>query len=197
MLDNALTTEAPQLLSETAKARDTKFLNFLLQQRVDGVEMAEEGNTPLFNASRLGFASMVKRLLDAGANVQCAAGSVTPLHVLAEKTNTLIVDYLLEAGADGNALSPKGDAALYFASIYGNLYVIRKSLGKGAQARLAAPSIISPLDTAAARGHADIVEVLTDAGPDLDARKFDMTPVLVAIHTSMNESLSVSSLGVR
>ena len=73
---------------------------------------------------------MVKRLLDAGANVQCAAGSFTPLHVLAEKTNTLIVDYLLEAGADGNALSPKGDAALYFASIYGNLYVIRKAWAK-------------------------------------------------------------------
>ena len=88
---------------------------------------------------------MVKRLLDAGANLQCAARSIIPLHDSAEKIYTLTVDYLLEVGADVNALRSKGDAALYFASTYGNLYVIR-NLGKGAQARLAAPSIISPLD---------------------------------------------------
>ena len=73
---------------------------------------------------------MVKRLLDAGANVQCAARSIIPLHESAEKIYTLTVDHLLEVGADVNALRPKGDAALYFASTYGNLYVIRKIFGQ-------------------------------------------------------------------
>lgn len=160
---------------------ETRKLNFLLQERVDVNRTDGEGNTPLFNASKLGFASMVKRLLDAGANVKFAAGGFTPLHVSAEKKYMLIMDYLHEAGVDVNALSPKGNAALYFAISYGNLDMVRKLLSKGAQTRLAVPSIICPLHAATARGHADIVEALIDAGAKYDARNFDTTPVLVAI----------------
>lgn len=181
MLRDAVGTEAPHILSWTIKARNTEFFDFLLQQQVDVDRPDEEGKTPLFHASTSGKAFIVRRLLDAGANVHCTAGSVTPLHVSAEKNYTSIVDYLLEAGADVNALNSKGNTALYWASNNGNLEMVRKLLGKGGQANHTAPSTISPLHVAAVRGHVEIVEVLLDAGADLNARNFEMTPVLVAI----------------
>lgn len=180
-LNDAIMTEVPQILSWAIKARNTEFLNFLLQQRVDVNQPDEEGETPLFHASSRGHASIVKQLLDAGADIHCTAGSNTPLHASATENHKLVVDYLLEAGADVNALNPKGNCALYLASNNGNLEVVRKLLAKGAQVDHAAPSAIFPLHAAAARGHVEIVEMLLDAGADLTARNFDMTPVLVAI----------------
>lgn len=177
----AVATEAPQILSWTIKAGDTAFFNFLLQQGVDVNQPDEEGETPLFHASTLGSAFMVRRLLDSGANAQCAAGTVTPLHISAEKNDTLISVYLLDAGADANALNPKGKCALFWASNNGNIELVRKLLGKGAQVNNAALSAIFPLHAAAARGHVEIVEILLDAGAEINAPNFDMTPVLVAI----------------
>ena len=181
MLRDAIETEAPQILSWSIEARDTGFFSFLLQERVDLDQPDQKGQTPLFNASTRGHASMVRRLLDAGANLQCTARSDTPLHASAEKDHMLIVEYLLEAGADVNALNPKGNSALYMASNSGNLEVVRKLLAKGAQVDHAAPSTIFPLHAAVARGHVEIVEMLLDAGADLNAKNFAMTPVLVAI----------------
>ncbi|KAF6240871.1 hypothetical protein HO173_000663 [Letharia columbiana] len=158
MLRDAVETEAPQGLSWTIKARNTEFFDFLLQRQVDVDRPDEEGKTPLFHASTLGKAFIVRRLLDAGANVHCTAGSVTPLHVSAEKNYTSIVDYLLEAGANVNALNSKGNTALYWASNNGNLEMVRKLLGKGGQANHTAPSTISPLHVAAARANPSLGE---------------------------------------
>ena len=181
MLRDAIETEAPQILSWTIEARDTGFFDFLLQERVDLDQPDKEGHTPLFNASTRGYASMVRRLLDAGANVQCTAGSDTPLHASSGKGHISIVGYLLGAGADVNALNPKGNSALYMASNSGNLAIVTELLAKGARVDHAAPSTIFPLHVAVARGHVKIVEILLDAGADLNAKCFAMTPVLVAI----------------
>lgn len=84
MFDHAVATEAPQILVWTIKAREEGLFNFLLEQRIDIHRPDEEGKTTLCHASLLGFTSVVRGLLDAGANVQWATGSVTLLHVAAD-----------------------------------------------------------------------------------------------------------------
>ena len=181
MLSGAIDREAPHILIWTIKACDAKLFDFVLKHRI-GIERSDEKGTPLYHASSLGFDPMVKRLLNAGANVQRPEGEWNPLHIAAWMGYPTIVEHLLEAKADPNVLNKKGNTALYLASYKGNVEIVRVLLAKGAQADRADPKSIFPLLLAVHKGHIEIVKMLVDAGADLETRNFGLNPVLVAIH---------------
>lgn len=80
----------------------------------------------------------------------------------------------LEAGADANAVSPDGAAALLVASLNGNPDVAAALLGAGADVNAANQGNgATALHAAAFLGHADVVRLLLDHGADANAVTFD------------------------
>ena len=76
--------------------------------------------TPLYAAAFGGFPDLVKLLLDSGADPMQLAKSQTVLHVAADTGCFQCVVYLVEAGADVNALTASGTPPLHFAVLNGH-----------------------------------------------------------------------------
>jgi ankyrin repeat protein len=76
--------------------------------------------------SFFGISGKFKRLLVQGAQIDANDNSlkITPLHCAAYRGNDEMVDFLLENGADGNAITNNGSTALHLATERGN----RKSM---------------------------------------------------------------------
>lgn len=80
----------------------------------------------------------------------------------------------LAAGADANAVSPDGAAALLVASLNSDPELATALLGAGADVNAANESNgATPLHAAAFLGHADVARVLLDGGADANAVTFD------------------------
>jgi uncharacterized protein len=81
---------------------------------VDARSTNSTANTPLHAAlAGRGDAAVVRRLVEAGADVNARGGAGwTPLHLAASRGNIPLVDYLLSRGADPRAVADDGrDAA--------------------------------------------------------------------------------------
>jgi cytochrome c len=76
--------------------------------------------TPLYAANKSGHADIVKLLLNNGANPNQLAKSQTPLHVAAENGCLQCAIYLVEAGADVNALTSNGSPPIHLAKLSGH-----------------------------------------------------------------------------
>lgn len=83
--------------------------------------------SPLAGAARAGDLSAIRRLAQAGANLNEPSGvnSWTPLHHAIHKNQPGSVSVLLELGADVNAPSPQGVTPLMMAAGYGYDPIVR------------------------------------------------------------------------
>jgi ankyrin repeat protein len=129
-------------------------------------------------ASAGGHIQIVERLLEAGANVNAAAGSGsggrTALQAASEGGHIQVVEWLLKAGADVNAAAARdsGRTALQAASAGGHIQVIDRLLNSGADVNAAAGSGSggrTALQAASEGGHIQVVEWLLKAGADVNA----------------------------
>jgi ankyrin repeat protein len=111
---------------------------------------------PLIGAARTGDTDLIRRLADAGTDLNAPAGvnNWTPLMHAIHKNQAKAVEVLLIAGADANAVSGR-TTALVMAAGYGQTDIVRILLKHGANPRLEAPNGYSPL-TAAVMGSYDI-----------------------------------------
>ena len=124
---------------------------FLLDHGAVGDTIGFEGQTGLFIASSLGYADIVRSLInhDANLNVRCKDYDMefhevwwTPLHAAIYDNHLDMVHLLLEGGADPEARNSEDQTGLFMAS---------------------------------SRGHADAVRLLIDGGADLNAKSRDWT----------------------
>jgi ankyrin repeat protein len=134
------------------------------------------------------YSEIAELLIDAGADVSADNRyGVTPLHLAARGGDAASAWALLRAGADPNTSLPEGETVLMTAAKAGSADVVRALLtGIGespdAPSSYAAPAPATRAEVnaregwygqtalmwAAAKGHADVVRLLLDAGANVD-----------------------------
>lgn len=130
--------------SSTTLGASEKQLNdvvrFLIELGADPNATNEEGWTALLNASIRGYASVVRTLLDAGANINAKCdcrgmlgGGWTALMLAIHKGHGEIVEALLNNGADVNNRNYRGQTALSLAIEKGDEDLVQALRDKGAK----------------------------------------------------------------
>jgi ankyrin repeat protein len=159
-------------LVEAAKARNSAAAISLLQKRIDPNIPEPDGTTALHWAVRYDDATLVERLIKAGAKASVANRyGVTPIALACESASAAVVEHLLKAGVSPNATGPLGETALHTCAHTGNVEVARALIARGAAVNTGDNwRGQTPLMWAAAQGHAPMVRVLVEAGADVNVR---------------------------
>jgi ankyrin repeat protein len=142
-------------------------VDLLLARGADVDAPDANGGTPLFDALAWARFAPAERLVDAGARVDVRDNGWTAL-LLAARAGAppSLLGRLFERGADPNERQGDWNALTYVAH-RGGADGARFLIARGVAVN--APGT-SPLHAAAARGHADLVGLLLEAGADPDAR---------------------------
>lgn len=129
-------------------------------------------NSEFVHAAFEGDLESVRQMVAAGADVNCWDMGMSPLHAAIENGNVEVARFLLEHGADVNAVTPTGwtpllhalDTELEFAE---NVHHSSPSstmtellLAYGASKYVASPSGETPYEMAKSRGHISAAELL-------------------------------------
>lgn len=111
---NSETLSCTPLITATRVGNELAVEALLQNGASPHVREADSQWTPLHCAAMYGDVDIVRRLIDAGANVDSASAlGETALHVATASANVAVVDTLLRAGADANASSDKGYRPLH------------------------------------------------------------------------------------
>eukprot|EP00438_Fugacium_kawagutii_P008282 Skav236204 [mRNA] locus=scaffold4200:56238:57191:- [translate_table: standard] len=133
---------------------------------------------PILQAAFLGDISAVQReLLKSAIDTSDPELNFQPIHLAAEAGHLRLVDFLINAGADPNALTLEGWCPLCLAAAQGHLHVVKylqpsgafmqkeKFLTQSVDLRRGFSGLEGALLVSSERGHSDIVEFLTQSDP--------------------------------
>jgi pyruvate/2-oxoglutarate dehydrogenase complex dihydrolipoamide acyltransferase (E2) component len=172
---------ASELLN-AARRGDEAAIGYVLHGHRHPAELLkaidDTGRTALHLAARQGHEESVRRLVAAGAAIDCAGGPSggTPLMSSCARL-------LMEAGADVHLRCAKGVCALYLACQYGHLECARLCLDAGASVDAATQEGGTPLFAACKHGHTDCACLCLDAGANVEAAfQSGWTSLLAAMH---------------
>ena len=185
-----ISTDCDGDIGLTAAAREgyTKTVRSLVgleEVDVDEVDGDQRGNTALHEAEEEGRADVVPELIDAGADIEEKdSKGRTPLLRACLEGHLDTVKVLVQAGAELRVTGRNGDTCLITASRKGHTETVRYLVGleqvdvdevRGDQRGNTA------LYEAVSQNHADVVQVLIDAGADIEEEDSDgRTPLLRA-----------------
>ena len=136
---------------------------------------ADDHDTALQEAVFMKRTEVVQLLIDAGADVDTQNNEGrSPLHVACKSGELDIVKMLVEAGAGVRATDNQGCTCLMLAAWHGHTDIVRYLVGVpevelNHQSRAAASSNTA-LHLAARNKRTDVVQVLIDAGADIDTQ---------------------------
>ena len=160
---------------------------------------AVTGSTPLHMACSFALPDVVRSLLQRGANPSILNKEKrTPMNQAHALKSYTVVEELLKAGADSTTPDASGFAPIINAAWYGHWDVVRLLLKFGVDPTTAAtPDGYSLLHVAASKGAIAEIDMLLDAGVDVDlASKDGWTPLLTAATSGMHDSVEkLLSLG--
>ena len=132
----------------------------------------DDGFTALHWAGQENYPEVVQVLIDAGADIEVKDGvGRSPLLVSSCSGSLDVVKVLVKAGADVCVADNEGDTCLTLAAWFGQIETVRYLVGlpevdmnqRGLRGRTA-------LHMAVLKVHADVVEVLIDAGADIEVK---------------------------
>ena len=169
--------------------RNPELVDILVKAGADvNGHLEDPGDTPLIAANFSDNEECIRRLLAAGADPNKANPSgQRPLMRSLIIGNPDLIDILVKAGADvdGDPEHPLLSAAVS----NGNEECIRRLLANGADPNKANTSNQLPLMRAAINGNPDIVDILVEAGADVNGNPEDpsTTPLIETVSNGNNE----------
>jgi ankyrin repeat protein len=164
---------APQdlRLVNAAKDQDRQQVSTLLSGHPDVNMRSEDGSTALLWAAHWNDLQMGTLLVRAGADANAANDfKMTPLAQACTNGNAEFVDLLLKAGANPNTPIGTGETPLMTCARTGSSDAVRMLLVRGADANAKEPTQNqTALMWAAAQQHPKVLQILSEAGADLQA----------------------------
>ncbi len=159
LINKGMSESANKLLDEDTNVLKTLNAKFSIDY--------ETGNTLLYIAVLKGLTSVVKKMLEKGANpnVQNNEGN-TPLHVAVQQGMTTTVKNLLEKGANPNVQNNEGNTPLQIAVQQGMTTTVENLLEKGANPNVQNNEGNTPLHIAAQNDFTKAIEILVEKGAD-------------------------------
>jgi ankyrin repeat protein len=160
-------------LAYAAFCNDTVSVAKLSENRVSTKFQTSRGMTALIIAANRGNADTVRCLLDHGALVNGYDYELlTPLHWSAALDHGLIVDILLEKGADLEAREELGQTPLHLAASAGHRDVVKLLIEKGAFIEASSNHVgDKPLALACKFGHGEVVRYLVQMGASVRTKR--------------------------
>jgi ankyrin repeat protein len=158
---NTVDRSGDTLLIQAVRQDMPELLDFLIERRSRLNSRNRYGETALTIAAFNGNIRYVRRLVEAGAEVNHYGWP--PLVYAALNGHTDIVDYLLKSGARVDAQAENGATALYTAARSGHLETLKKLLDNRANPEIANQYKETPLDIARKMGHKEIEKILLSA----------------------------------
>ena len=125
----------------------------------------------LLSAARKGHSDVVQMLIAAGADMEAKDRDRgrSPLHWASSEGKLSTVKLLVEAGASMRATVMDGDMCLILAARHGHAETVRYLVGlPEVDVQHRNEDDFTALDSAVMRGHPDVVQVLIDAGADIN-----------------------------
>ncbi|XP_076033747.1 uncharacterized protein LOC143020821 isoform X2 [Oratosquilla oratoria] len=152
-----------------------------------------DGTTPLILAAANSHVSIVKELLDQGADPNMTRHTGTGAIFFAAQGGFLdIVTMLLDNGVNIHQASKDGGTALVVAAQCGHQDVVEFLLEKGANANVAMRDRASTLFVAAQNGHTGVVKALLKAGARVNTRRVDgATPLWIASQMGHHQAVRI------
>ena len=178
---------------------DPAVCRVLIDAGADVHTKNENGLSPLHYAcsSVGGDADVVQVLLDAGADIEMKnSDGYSPLHSACASGALEIVKMLVEAGAGVRVTEKTGETCLMLAAYFGHTETVRYLVGlPEVEVNHGGDENDTALHHAVEQNHADIVQVLIDAGADTDTQNTDgRSPVDLA---SFSGALQIVQMLVR
>ncbi|HYH07906.1 MAG TPA: ankyrin repeat domain-containing protein [Thermoanaerobaculia bacterium] len=128
----------------------------------------------LVKAAEAGDAQDVRRLLDAGLDINViAVGDGTALIGAARGGQGHLIDFLVERGADPNLAAPGDGSPLIAAAREGYAEIVEQLLRAGAKIDQQVQGDENALMQGAWNGHVEVVRVLIEHGADVNARAYE------------------------
>lgn len=160
-------------LADAAQQRDVDAVRQLLRQRATPVDAPQaDGATALHWAAHWGDESLVRMLLQAGANANARNDhGVPPISLAASRGHVAVVEQLLSARANPNTTVRRGETPLMAAARAGSLESVKALIARGADVNAREGwNGQTALMWAAAEGHAEVLGLLLDRGADWRAQ---------------------------
>ena len=152
-----------------AAGGDLARVQVFLEQGTDKDEAGQWGETPLNAAARSNHLTVVRYLVEQGADMEKALGGWTPLITATIYDRLEVVQYLLEQGADMDKANIHGDTSLHWAARKGHLEVAKLLMVYGADLNARDNRFQLPIDMA-------VTEEIKQAIRDEAERRRDQQP---------------------
>lgn len=174
----AKNSDGDTALHVAAREGSDRAIELLLKHGAAFTATNQQSYTPMALAVQSNRHTVVKRFLDAGADInQVVPGNITMLTLAALRADTAMIDLLIAAKADINKGQPL-QQALY----YGHESIALQLLNAGANMEEEGRNGQRPLHYAASQGHNQLLKLLIEKNADVNAQDQDgNTPLHHAI----------------
>ena len=159
---NTVDREGNSLLTQAVKRDLPEAVDYLMAHRARLNPRNKHGETAVSIAAYTGKLAYVKKLVEAGAEVNYYGWP--PLAYAAYNGHLDIVDYLIKRGAEVNAKTGNGSTALFFASRFGHIDVVHLLLKNQADPTVENENRETAVDWALKSANTDIEAILREAG---------------------------------
>jgi ankyrin repeat protein len=150
------------LTAIAARSGNNELLDFLAKNRANLSKRNKYGDSPIMQATMQGYTEIVKRLLDAGADIGNKGWN--PLHYAAYTGRADIARLLIERGADLDSLAPNGQTALMLAAGAGHLEVVKLLIEADADMDVEDTAGNTAISLAERHGRAEVADYLRNEG---------------------------------